>query len=57
MSHKGGSEEKSSIINEKGRKMIIEGGYTGKIENMNPSLVDLLVKEGLCPCYFAYRNK
>ena len=29
--------------------MIIEGGYTGKIRGIDPSLVDLLMKEGYVP--------
>ena len=37
------------IINEKGRKMIIDGGYTGKISAVDPALVHNLVDNGYVP--------
>lgn len=42
-------KKKLVIINEKGRKMIIEGGYTGKIRTIDSSLIELLVNEGYIP--------
>ena len=37
------------IINEKGRKQAIDGGYTGKITKVNSDLIKLLLKQGLTP--------
>ena len=42
-------KKKLLIINEKGRKMIIEGGYTGKITSVDPTLVNDLVRNGYVP--------
>ena len=42
-------KKKLLIINEKGRKMIIEGGYTGKITSVDPGLVNDLVHSGYVP--------
>jgi acetylglutamate/LysW-gamma-L-alpha-aminoadipate kinase len=42
-------KKKLLIINEKGRKMIIEGGYTGKITSVDPALVNDLVRSGYVP--------
>jgi acetylglutamate/LysW-gamma-L-alpha-aminoadipate kinase len=42
-------KKKLVIINEKGRKMIIEGGYTGKITSVDPGLVNDLVHSGYVP--------
>jgi acetylglutamate/LysW-gamma-L-alpha-aminoadipate kinase len=42
-------KKKLLIINEKGRKMIIEGGYTGKITSVDASLVSDLVRSGYVP--------
>ncbi len=42
-------KKKLLIINEKGRKQAIDGGYTGKISNVNDSLIKLLVKQGIIP--------
>jgi acetylglutamate/LysW-gamma-L-alpha-aminoadipate kinase len=42
-------KKKLLIINEKGRKMIIEGGYTGKITSVDTSLVSDLVRSGYVP--------
>jgi [amino group carrier protein]-L-2-aminoadipate 6-kinase len=42
-------KKKLLIINEKGRKMIIEGGYTGKITSVDPTLVNDLVHNGYVP--------
>ncbi|RLI36202.1 acetylaminoadipate kinase [Candidatus Bathyarchaeota archaeon] len=37
------------IIDERGRKRIIEGGYTGKITEVERGLLDLLVENGYLP--------
>ncbi len=37
------------IVNEKGRKQAIDGGYTGKITEVNSKLVRLLLDQGLVP--------
>jgi acetylglutamate/LysW-gamma-L-alpha-aminoadipate kinase len=42
-------KKKLMIINEKGRKMVIDGGYTGKINAVDPALVHSLVQNGYVP--------
>lgn len=42
-------KKKLLIINEKGRKMMIDGGYTGKINAVDPALVHNLVNNGYVP--------
>ena len=42
-------KKKLLIVNEKGRKQAIDGGYTGKITDVNATLVQLLLKEGYTP--------
>ena len=42
-------KRKLLIVNEKGRKQAIDGGYTGKITDVNATLVQLLLKEGYTP--------
>ncbi|HEX7817800.1 MAG TPA: [LysW]-aminoadipate/[LysW]-glutamate kinase [Nitrososphaeraceae archaeon] len=42
-------KKKLVILNEKGRKMVIDGGYTGKIKNVNPSLITILLSNGFVP--------
>lgn len=42
-------KKKLLIINEKGRKQVIDGGYTGKITNVNASLLKLLLEQGYTP--------
>jgi acetylglutamate/LysW-gamma-L-alpha-aminoadipate kinase len=42
-------KKKLVIINEKGRKMMIDGGYTGKINAVDPSLIHNLVDNGYVP--------
>ena len=37
------------IINERGRKMVIDGGYTGSIEAINKELLNLLMDAGYVP--------
>ena len=40
---------KLTVLNEKGRKMIIEGGYTGKIQSVETSLLNTLTDNGYLP--------
>ena len=42
------AERKKKLIvrNEKGRKMAIDGGYTGKIQDVNSSLVSVILDQG-----------
>ncbi len=42
-------KKKLLIVNEKGRKQAIEGGYTGKISNVNDSLIKSLLDQGFTP--------
>jgi [amino group carrier protein]-L-2-aminoadipate 6-kinase len=42
-------KKKLLIINEKGRKMMIDGGYTGKINAVDPALVHNLSDNGYVP--------
>jgi [amino group carrier protein]-L-2-aminoadipate 6-kinase len=42
-------KNKLVIINDKGRKMAIDGGYTGKINSVDPSLITLLLQKGYLP--------
>ncbi len=42
-------KKKLHIINDKGRKQAIDGGYTGKITNVNSELIKLLLEQGLTP--------
>jgi acetylglutamate/LysW-gamma-L-alpha-aminoadipate kinase len=42
-------KKKLLIINEKGRKMMIDGGYTGKINAVDPGLLNDLVDRGYIP--------
>ena len=42
-------KNKLVIINDKGRKMAIDGGYTGKINSVDPSLITLLLEKGYLP--------
>jgi acetylglutamate/LysW-gamma-L-alpha-aminoadipate kinase len=42
-------KKKLIIVNEKGRKMIIDGGYTGKITSVDGALVSDLVRSGYVP--------
>jgi len=37
------------VVDERGRKVAIDGGYTGRIQNVNSSLVDLLLSQGYLP--------
>jgi acetylglutamate/LysW-gamma-L-alpha-aminoadipate kinase len=42
-------KKKLLIVNEKGRKQAIDGGYTGKIRNINSELIKSLLDRGLTP--------
>ena len=42
-------KKKLLIVNEKGRKQAIDGGYTGKIKNVNSEFIKSLLKQGLTP--------
>jgi len=42
-------KKKLLIINEKGRKQAIDGGYTGKIKEINSNLIKSLLDQGLTP--------
>jgi acetylglutamate/LysW-gamma-L-alpha-aminoadipate kinase len=37
------------IVDERGRKVAIDGGYTGKVQGVNSSLVELLLSQGYIP--------
>ena len=42
-------KKKLLIVNEKGRKQAIDGGYTGKIKEINSEFIKSLLKKGLVP--------
>lgn len=42
-------KKKLVIMNEKGRKMVIDGGYTGKINSVDPSLITVLLEKEYLP--------
>ncbi len=42
-------KKKLLIVNEKGRKQAIDGGYTGKIKEINSSFIKSLLDQGLTP--------
>lgn len=42
-------KKKLLVINEKGRKMAIDGGYTGKIRDVNASLLKSILNQGYTP--------
>ena len=42
-------KKKLLIVNEKGRKQAIDGGYTGKIRQVNSELINSLLEKGLTP--------
>jgi [amino group carrier protein]-L-2-aminoadipate/L-glutamate 6-kinase len=42
-------KSKLTVLNEMGRKMIIEGGYTGKIQSVETSLLNILTENGYLP--------
>jgi acetylglutamate/LysW-gamma-L-alpha-aminoadipate kinase len=42
-------KKKLMIMNEKGRKQVIDGGYTGKISNVNSDLIKTIMNKGYTP--------
>ncbi len=42
-------KKKLLVVNEKGRKQAIDGGYTGKITEINANLIKTLLDQGLTP--------
>ena len=46
---KANRKKKLLILNDKGRKMIIEGGYTGKVSKVDPKLIYSLLDNGYIP--------
>jgi acetylglutamate/LysW-gamma-L-alpha-aminoadipate kinase len=42
-------KKKLIVMNEKGRKMVIDGGYTGKIRDVNASLIRSILEQGYVP--------
>ena len=42
-------KKKLIIMNEKGRKQVIDGGYTGKISSVNADLISTLLEKGYTP--------
>jgi|SRR5579883_1167143 acetylglutamate/LysW-gamma-L-alpha-aminoadipate kinase len=42
-------KKKLIVINDKGRKMAIDGGYTGKISSVDPSLINTMLDSGYVP--------
>ena len=42
-------KKKLLIVNEKGRKQAIDGGYTGKIKEINSEFIKSLLEQGLVP--------
>jgi acetylglutamate/LysW-gamma-L-alpha-aminoadipate kinase len=42
-------KEQIIVINEQGKKILMDGGYTGQIENVNDDFLHLLVNNGYMP--------
>lgn len=45
----GKRKKKLAIMDERGRKLLIEGGYTGKVESVNSALIETLMSAGYLP--------
>ncbi len=45
----GKRKKKLVIVDERGRKLLIEGGYTGKVESVNSGLIETLLAGGYVP--------
>ncbi len=45
----GRRKKKLAMKDERGRKRLIDGGYTGRVESVNTSLIDLLIRNGFVP--------
>jgi len=46
---RGKRKKKLVIIDERGRKMLVDGGYTGRIDSVDSGLADLLMSNGYMP--------
>jgi len=46
---RGTRKSKLVIMDDRGRKVAIEGGYTGKVKAVDPALMNLLLSEGYVP--------
>ena len=46
---RGRRKKKLVVVDERGRKLLIEGGYTGKVESVNAPLVNMLISGGYIP--------
>jgi acetylglutamate/LysW-gamma-L-alpha-aminoadipate kinase len=42
-------KKKLVIVDERGRKRVIEGGYTGKINRVNPQILRVIIENGYVP--------
>lgn len=45
----GKRKTKLVMVDDRGRKVAIDGGYTGKVQAVNPGLVELLLSQGYIP--------
>ncbi|MDA4128049.1 MAG: [LysW]-aminoadipate/[LysW]-glutamate kinase [Thaumarchaeota archaeon] len=45
----GKRKQKLVIVDERGRKMMIDGGFTGRVDSVNGALAELLMKNGYVP--------
>jgi [amino group carrier protein]-L-2-aminoadipate/L-glutamate 6-kinase len=45
----GRRKKKLVVVDERGRKMLVEGGYTGKVESVDATLIDALRSTGYMP--------
>ena len=45
----GKRKAKLIIVDERGRKMVVEGGYTGRVHSVNAPLLELLLSQGYVP--------
>ncbi len=45
----GRRKKKLAVKDARGRKVLIDGGYTGRVESVNTSLVDVLIRNGFVP--------
>lgn len=46
---RGRRKKRLAIIDDRGRKVIIDGGYTGRVETVNSSLIESLTSDGYVP--------
>ncbi len=45
----GRRKKKLAVLDERGRKVVIEGGYTGRVESVNAALIGTLLDSGYVP--------